>query len=84
VQYHADQDLDELRTFWGDHLGIDGSAIRLQRKTNSGQLKGRTWRSAHGVLTVATNDTYLRARLQAWMDRIRTEWGLDSARPHGA
>jgi hypothetical protein len=35
------------------------------------------------VLTVATNDTYLRARLQAWIDRIREDWSLDSA-PSGA
>jgi hypothetical protein len=84
VQYHADQDLEDIRAFWSGQLGIDGSAIKLQRKTNSGQLRGRTWRSAHGVLTVATSDTYLRARLQAWMDRIRTEWALDSAGSIGA
>jgi hypothetical protein len=46
LQYHADQDLDELREFWGGVLAIDGSVIRLQRKSNSGQLNGRTWRSA--------------------------------------
>jgi hypothetical protein len=79
LQYHADQDLDELRNFWGATLKIDGSVIRLQRKSNSGQLNGRTWRSAHGVLTVTVNDTYLRARLQAWIDRVRAAWGLDSA-----
>jgi transcriptional regulator with XRE-family HTH domain len=84
VQYHADQNLDEIRMFCGDQLGIDGPPIRLLRKTNSGQLRGRSWRSVHGVLTVATNDTYLRARLQAWIDRIRDEWGLDSATSHGA
>lgn len=40
VQYHADQDLDERRAFWGEKLGIDGSTIRLRRKSNSGQLNG--------------------------------------------
>ena len=74
VQYHADQDLDELRGFWGGVLGIDGAKIRMQRKSNSGQLAGRTWRSVHGVLSVGVNDTYCRARLQAWMDRVRGEW----------
>ena len=84
VQYHADQDLDELRAFWGGFLRIDGSEIRLQRKSNSNQLAGRTWRSPHGVLTVSAGDTYLRARLQAWIDRIRADWDLDSATRLGA
>jgi transcriptional regulator with XRE-family HTH domain len=84
IQYHADQDLDELRAFWGGVLDIDGSIIRFQRKSNSGQLNGRTWRSEHGVLTVSVSDTLLRARLQAWIDRIREDWGLDSATPRGA
>jgi AcrR family transcriptional regulator len=84
VQYHADQNLEALCDFWGSVLGIDSSVIKLQRKSNSGQLKGRAWRSEHGVLTVGVNDTYLRARLQAWIDRIREDWALDSATRHGA
>ncbi len=74
IQYHADQDLEALCTFWGGTLGIDPSTIRLQRKSNSNQLKGRCWRSQHGVLKVFVHDTLLRARLQAWMDRLRSEW----------
>jgi hypothetical protein len=83
IQYHADQDLDELRRFWADVLGIDGRVITLQRKSNSNQLKGRKWRSLHGVLSVRVSDTYLRARLQAWIDRIREDWDLHSAVRHG-
>jgi AcrR family transcriptional regulator len=75
LQYHADQDLDALRAFWGTALGIDGAMIKLQRKSNSGQLNGRSWRSEHGVLMVRVGDTLLRARLQAWMDRVRADWG---------
>jgi hypothetical protein len=45
VQYHADQDLDQLRSYWGETLGIDGSVITVQRKSNSSRLKGRSWRS---------------------------------------
>jgi excisionase family DNA binding protein len=74
LQFHADQDVAELREFWGSALGIDPGAVSLQRKSNSGQLKGRHWRSRHGVLSVRVDDTYLRARLQAWMDRLRSEW----------
>jgi len=78
IQYHADQDPDDLTRFWGRMLRIDASDIRLQRKSNSNQLNGRNWRSRWGVLTISTGDTYFRAKLQAWMDRIREEW-LDSA-----
>lgn len=74
VQYHADQDLHELQEFWGEMLDVEPVQIHLQRKSNSNQLAGRTWRSVHGVLTVSMGDTYLRARLQAWMDLLRDEW----------
>jgi len=39
LRYHADQQPDELRRYWGERLGIDGELIRLQRKSNSGQLR---------------------------------------------
>jgi len=74
VQYHEDQELRSLCQFWASTLGIDAREIRMQRKSNSGRLGGRTWRSRHGVLTVTTCDTLLRARLQAWMDRVQGEW----------
>jgi hypothetical protein len=74
VQYHADQSPDQLRAFWGDTVGVEPGAIQLQRKSNSNQLTGRVWRSRHGVLTVRVDDTLFRARLQAWMDRLRSEW----------
>jgi len=74
VQYHADQDLDELRRFWGAQLDIRPEQVRMQRKSNSNQLTGRTWRSAHGVLTVRVGDTLLRAKLDGWMDRLRESW----------
>lgn len=77
IQYHADQDLQEITEYWGAQLGVRPAAIRLQRKSNSGRLAGRTWRSQYGVLTVSAGDTYLRARLQAWIDCLRHQW-LDS------
>jgi AcrR family transcriptional regulator len=78
VQYHADQDLNELTEFWGRQVGVAPEEIRLQRKSNSGQLGGRHWRSRHGVLTVYAGDTALRARLQGWIDCLQGQW-LDSA-----
>ena len=74
VQYHADQDLDALRRFWGRELDVPPERVRMQRKSNSNQLAGRTWRSVHGVLTVRVSDTLLRARLDGWMDRLRESW----------
>lgn len=73
-QHHADQDPEYLRRFWAYGLNVDIDLVRFQRKSNSGKLAGRTWRSKHGVLTVCANDTLLRARLQAWMDRVEEEW----------
>jgi hypothetical protein len=74
VQYHADQDLGELREFWGRQFGIDGATILLLRKSNSNQLHKRSWRSKHGVITATVNDTLLRARLQGWVDAIEEAW----------
>lgn len=73
-QHHADQDPSELCAFWGDLLRVDSSAIKFQRKSNSKGLIGRTWRSKYGVLQVRTSDTYLRARIDAWMDAVRGGW----------
>lgn len=78
LQYHADQDPEELTRFWSRMLRIDPGRVRLQRKSNSNQLTGRTWRCRWGVMTVGTDDTLFRAKLQAWMDRVFEEW-LDSA-----
>lgn len=78
VQYHADQNLDEIRRFWAAELGVRPDQIRLQRKSNSSMLASRTWRCEHGVLTVRASDTYFHAELQAWMDCLRDCW-LDSA-----
>jgi len=80
LQYHADQDPEWLRRFWGFRLGVSPEHIRLQRKSNSNQLAGRTWRSKYGVLSVGSNDTQLRARLAGWIDEAKSDWvtGLDS------
>lgn len=83
IQYHADQDLNELCAFWGSMLLIEPVSIRLQRKSNSNQLKGRTWRSEHGVMSITCNDTLFRARLGAWMDQLRSTWTTVESTPTG-
>jgi hypothetical protein len=77
LQYHADQDLREITDFWGAQVGVPPGTIRLQRKSNSGRLGGRSWRSKHGVLTVTAEDTAFRARLQGWIECLQQQW-LDS------
>ncbi len=74
LQYHADHDVDELKCYWADMLGISPDDIHPTRKSNSGQLEGRQFRSVHGLLTVETGDTYLRAKMQAWMDIVKSQW----------
>lgn len=74
LQYHADQNPTSLMDFWARELGVSANRIRHQRKSNSGQLSGRTWRCRYGVLTVASSHTFFRAELQAWMDCVQAEW----------
>jgi hypothetical protein len=80
IQYHADQDLEGLKQFWARKLGVGAEDVVLIRKSNSGRLSGRIWRSKYGVLNVTTSDTLFRARLEAWMHALQDEW-LDSAGP---
>jgi hypothetical protein len=75
VQHHADQRPADLAAFWAAELGINSARIHTHVKTNSSQLASRTWRCRHGVLTVRCGDTLLRARLEAWMDRMKASWG---------
>ena len=74
LQYHVDHDVDELKQYWGDLLAIDPTVIKLIRKSNSGELSGRQFRSVYGILTVRTSDTYFRSKLQAWMDYVKAQW----------
>jgi transposase-like protein len=80
IQYHADQRPEALQVYWAKELGIPGLTLDLLRKSNSGQLAHRTWRSKHGVLSVRIHDTLFRARLQGWIDCMRIDW-LDSPAP---
>jgi hypothetical protein len=74
IQCHIDHDEDELKQYWAELLGIKPDNIKIMRKSNSGKLAGRQFRSEYGLLTVRVGDTYLRARLQAWMDIIKSQW----------
>ncbi len=77
IQYHADQRPNALQKYWAKELGIPNFSLDALRKSNSGQLGNRTWRSKYGVLSVRIYDTVFRARLQGWIDCMRNDW-LDS------
>lgn len=74
VAHHRDQDVDELRCFWGERLGVAPETIRFEPKTNSSELRSRTWRCVHGVAAVDIHQTTFRARLQAWIDLTMQSW----------
>lgn len=74
IQYHIDHDESELKAYWAEVLGISPDVIKTMRKSNSGQLAKRQWRSEHGLMTVRVGDTYFRSRLEAWMDIIKSQW----------
>jgi hypothetical protein len=74
LQYHTDHDVEELKDYWASKLDIDPEIIRPMRKSNSNQLSGRQFRSVYGLLTIEMGDTYLRARLEAWMDFVKAQW----------
>ncbi len=78
VQFHADQDLAELRQHWAAALNFAPGELKLQPKANSGRLGTRIWRSRYGVIAVRAGDTSFRARLQGWMDRLQEEWVFEA------
>jgi hypothetical protein len=77
VHCHPDQGAGELRRFWSETVGVETDAIRARRAA-AGELTRRTHQwgplPVHGVLTITVDDTLLRARLQAWMRRMRESW----------
>jgi transcriptional regulator with XRE-family HTH domain len=80
VQIHEDHDEQEIKNYWANLLGIDPDIIAIKRKSNSGQLSGRQFRSQHGVFSVRANDTYFRSRLEAWMEYLLEDWSKENER----
>ncbi len=74
VHCRPDQSVGELRRFWSETVGEEERAIRLH-SAGEDDLQHR-WGAlpVHGVLAVAVDDSALRARLQAWMRRVREGW----------
>lgn len=74
LQIHKDNDEGEEKSYWATVMGINPDFIRIIRKSNSGELGRRQWRSVHGVLSIRIHDTYARCRVQALMDAVEKDW----------
>lgn len=74
VHCRADQSPSELRRFWSETVGEEEAAIRARRAGDGDLLHRWSPLPVQGVLTVAVDDSQLRARLQAWMCRTRQGW----------
>jgi len=74
VQIHRDQNPDDIKAYWADVVGVKPEDISISRKSNSGEMDGRNWRSEHAVLSIRVYDTEFRSRLGGWMDYLRKEW----------
>lgn len=74
VQIHADHDEDEMKEYWANALNIDVGSVHIMRKSNSGKLSGRQFRSKYGVFAIQLSDTYLHSKIQAWMAYLRKQW----------
>jgi AcrR family transcriptional regulator len=74
LQCHVDHDEEALKQYWADLVEINPERIKTIRKSNSGELSGRQFRSKYGLLSISVGDTILRAKLQAWMNYIQAQW----------
>jgi transcriptional regulator with XRE-family HTH domain len=74
VQIHVDQDEEEVKAYWANLMGITPEMVVIIRKSNSGQLNGRKFRSEWGVFTIRANDTYFMAKIYAWLDYLKKQW----------
>lgn len=74
VQIHADHDEDEIKEYWATILNIQPEQVKVMRKSNSGKMTKRNFRSVHGVLSVRVSDTHFRSRLGGWIDYLKKLW----------
>jgi hypothetical protein len=66
--------VSELRRFWSDTVGAQPEAIRARIGKQEDPLQRSGAAPVHGALTVSVEDKLLRARLQAWMCKMREGW----------
>jgi len=72
VQVHLDNNVDDVKKFWGNLLGIDPEIIKVYtRKIN---MTNRNGRLPNGIFSVKYNDTEFRSKIQSWIDCLKKEW----------
>jgi hypothetical protein len=74
VEYEPGQSLTELRRFWGAVVGAEARTIHAHGAVDRAGAELPVRRARHGALTLALDDTLLRARLQAWIGKTRDSW----------
>jgi len=74
VHYYDDHNLQELKDYWIKELTLGPVNLKFQVKAGAGKLKGRSSVLPYGTMHIRTNDTYLRSKIQAWMDLLQAEW----------
>jgi excisionase family DNA binding protein len=74
VRCLPDQSVSESRRFWAGVVGTRPEAIDARRRPSSSAIGRQSAATVHGLLTVTVEDKQLRARLQAWMCRMREGW----------
>jgi len=75
VQIHEDQIENDIRTYWASVVNVSPEKIKISRKSNSGQLGHRNFRSEYGVLSIRVCETLLLCRVKGWIDALKQEWG---------
>lgn len=72
VQIHLDNDIESVKTYWANLLSIDKKSINVYVRKIS--MTNRNGRLPNGIFQITYGDTYLRSRLQSWMDIMKKEW----------
>lgn len=76
LRIHKDHNYKKSIIFWSSYLSINKENIKYILKNNSCLMKTRNWRNEHGILTIATWDTYLKTKIDAYIDYLEKEWSL--------
>lgn len=74
LHFYPDHDENEEKAFWANYLGIDQTKIKSRPKPGANKLKKRNTRLKHGIFKVATADTYLKSKIDAYTDFIKDQW----------
>lgn len=72
VQIHLDNDIELVKAYWANLLSINKESINVYVRKVA--MTNRNGRLPNGIFQISYGDTYLRSRLQSWMDLMKKEW----------